>query len=337
MFLRITNSVYRFLVGLIIFSASQAFAGNVSESEIHSYKVGHGIELQLTDGGRIFVNIVRDGKLIWRQYIPVELSAWFRPHEERRFTFDDVNQNGIPDFFYIFENATYYGQANLYSDAHFRNPVEKREPNDFPFPNVPTNDEDNAFLLCLDWGQQCVLIRYLKQGRCYKADGKGIDVRLCDSYRGKEKEAVTIETSSVVSENDWRTILSYFNKVLGEETVADFRYALSTGHTAIIKTPDLFKPLESWAGRIKIKSQRAVLYRDEYGNKKLEGYLVADDKAEVLDRYVGSVMATRDAEYDAGHVVDSIALKSNRLLVRYMGKSSMTIGWVDIADTESIQ
>jgi hypothetical protein len=309
--------------------AIYANAGSVPEGEYHSYKVGHGIEFQATDEGN-FVNILRDGKLLWRQYVGYA-DARFRRHEERRFTFDDIDRNGVPDFFYIFENEV--GSADMMrSDTFLEGPVEKREPEDFPFPNVGINPHNYSFFLCLELGQRCVLVRYQKEGRCYK--NNRLDLDLCATYRGIEREKVLVGTSSVVSDGEWDTILAYFGKFMGEETVSDFRYALSKGHTSLIKTPDLFQTLEPWVDQVKIRSPRAVLYRDAYGERALGGYLVAGDEAEVLDRYVGAVMANWDATVIVSHKVDEIAARSDRLLVRYKGKRSTTIGWIQSADTE---
>lgn len=335
MALRMTDKAGLLLAGFITLFNTYSYARNIPENEYRSYKVGYGIEFQATERVN-FVNILRDGKLLWRQFVGYGGDARFRPHEERRFTFDDINHNGVPDFFYIFENEV--GSADMMRpDPFWERPVEKREPEDFPFPIVGVNPNHYSFFLCLDWGNRCILVRYQKLGRCYRDDGRSFDANLCDTFRGEEREAVSIETSSTVSGDEWRTILAYFGKFMGEEAVADFRYALSKDHTSTIKTPEFFKPLEPWSTKIKVKSGRVALYRDTYGNRKLGSYLLAGDEAEVLDRHPGSVIAKYDAKFIVGYKVDPVAEKSNRLLIRYRGKRSITIGWIDIADTVPVE
>lgn len=327
------NRCFSFWFVLLCLVSASAYGKNVPNSEYHNYQVGHGIELQFTDSEQ-FVNILRDGKLVWRQFLAID-AARLRAHEERRLYFEDVDGNGVRDFYYVFEN--YVGTADqMRPDTFWNKPVEQqRHDKDFD-PFRDTKSDDFAFFLCLDMGSNCALIRYQADGKCI--DESGYNSRLCEKYRGKgPREKATVGISAARNANEWSKVLDDFaRKYLAPEVAKDIRYAHSKGNFSPIRTPERFKPLEPWVERIKVKSKRAILYRDKYSNVKLGGYLVSGDEAEVLDRYLGSVMA-KWTEFVTSPGADPIALNSNRLLVRYKSERSTTIGWIDVGDTESIK
>jgi hypothetical protein len=323
-----TISKYFFWALLFFLSMGKVYGKNESFTEYHDYKTEHGIEFQFTDDAR-FVNVLHDGKLIWRQYLSIN-GARLRAHEERRFYFEDIDRNGTLDFYYVFEN--YIGTAEqMRPDSFWTRPAEKQERDSDFDPFKDTKADDFAFFICMDMGENCALIRYQAEGKCI--DKSGFNFQLCAKYRGKDKrEKASVEISSNWDLNQWEKMLGSFgNKYFAPEIMQGFRYAVSNGNVSIIEVPEIYKPLIPWASRVRVKSERAFFYQGIYSNKQLGRYLVAGDEVDVLDRYIGSVLTDSGSELDVIHRVE--LAKLNRILVRYKGKRSTSIGWIDMADT----
>ena len=285
-------------------------ANSIKPNDGLYFDLKHGVSLAFTDGEQ-FINIVKNGKLLWRQFVGLGQEKRIRSNENRRVYFEDSNKNGIPDFGYSFENFPV-------------NP-DIRQPATFWTTLVPPNESKNkfepqkwggedafGFFYCVDLGERCTFIFYQENGRCAEVTAQ--KNQICAKGAANSKERLLLRVSSPApSKAEWDWFFSALANRLDEEYASKMQYAVGHEGVSVITVPHNMKSLELWVQNVRINKDKVLLFLESTGNEKINAYLVKGDEAKVLNR------------------------NGARYLIRFRGSKNTTVGWINSEDVAPVE
>ena len=287
---------------------SACSAGNIRPNDGLYFDLKHGVSLAFTDGEQ-FINIERNGKLLWRQFIELGQEKRIRSNENRRVYFEDFNKNGIPDFGYSFENFPV--NPDIRQPASFwTSLVPPNESMNKFEPQKWGGEEEFGFFYCVNLGERCTFIYYQENGRCAESTAQKNAVCVKGSASSKERLLLRV-SSPAPTKAEWDWFFSALASRLDGEHASKMQYAVEHEGVAVISVPPAITSLQMWVSIVRINKDKASLFLEPSGNQRINAYLVKGDVAKVLNR------------------------NGDRYLIRFKGAKNFTVGWINSEDVAS--